>query len=104
VSINKENLVDLIEVEKLVGKKVSGIKVKKGKGWIKLSEDQGFMYPPASGWGDQEYLVVTQDEEVGGHLGQGCISTPGHARRQESTVGVGPMFPPHLGGPRISTE
>jgi len=54
--------------------------------------------------GDGEDLVATHDEEVGGHLGQGCISTPGHARRQGNAVGLGPMFPPHLGGPRIATE
>merc|ERR1719318_517504 len=54
--------------------------------------------------GDGEDLVATHDEEVGGHLGQGCISTPGHARRQGNAVGLDPMFPPHLGGPRISTE
>jgi len=53
--------------------------------------------------GDEDDLVLSQDE-VGGHLGQGCISTPGHSRRQVNVVGLGPMFPPHLGGPRISTE
>ena len=56
------------------------------------------------GWGDMEYLVIIQEEEVLGHLGQGCISTPGHSRRKESIVRERPMFPPHLGGPRISTE
>jgi len=106
VAINEENLVDLIEVEKVVGKTVCGMKFKQGKskGWKNLKVEKGLISPPVTGWGDLEYLVITQDEEAPGHLGQGCISTPGHARRQESIVREGPMFPPHLGGPRISTE
>jgi len=95
---NDKNVCKLKEaLEKFVGKKVSCIKVKKGK-------EQGFIYPTANVGGDGVHSAVAQDEEVGEHLGQGCISTPGHSRRQESNVGLGPMFPPHLGGPRISTE
>ena len=101
VGINK----DLLEKE--VGKKVLGIKFRqgKGKGWRFLKVEEGLINPPAYGWSDREYLLVTQDDEEGnhGHLGQGCISTPGHSRRQNSNVREGPMFPPHLGGPRIST-
>jgi len=106
VLTNEENLVELSEVEKLVGTKVCGIKFKhgKGKGWKNLKVEKGLISPPLTGWGDEEYLVITQDEEAPGHLGQGCVSTPGHARRQDSIVREGPMFPPHLGGPRISTE
>jgi len=106
VPINKENLVELSEVEKVVGKKVCGIKYKQGKskGWKNVKVEKGFIFPPATGWGDMEYLVITEDEGAPGHLGQGCVSTPGHARRQESIMREGPMFPPHLGGPRILTE
>ena len=76
----------------------------KGKGSRNLKVEDGMIYPPPCGWGDEEYMILCQDDESPGHLGQGCISTPGHARRQESCVREGPMFPPHLGGPRIITE
>merc|ERR1719318_539939 len=106
VAINEENVVELTDVEKVVGKKVCGMKFKQGKskGWKNLKVEKGLVSPTVTGWGDLEYLVITEDGEVPGHLGQGCISTPGHARRQDSIVREGPMFPPHLGGPRISTE
>ena len=68
------------------------------------SSKEGLINPPTNGWGDREYLVVAQDQDAEvahSHLGQGCISTPGHSRRQDSDVRDGPMFPPHLGGPRI---
>ena len=105
VVTNQEKLISMETVEMVVGKKVTGIKYRqgKGKGWRNLKVEDGMVHPPAAGWGDREYVVVTQDEAPG-YLGQGCVSTPGHSRRQESCEGVGPMFPPHVVGPRISTE
>jgi len=102
---SKEKKVDVSIVEEKVGKKILGIKFRqsKGKGWRYLKVEDGYIDAPASGWGDREYVLVIEEGENFSHLGQGCISTPGHARRQESNVREGPMFPPHLGGPRIST-
>jgi len=102
---NKDGMINRDLLEKEAGKKVLGLKFKqgKGKGWRFLKVEEGQINPPACGWGEREYLVVTEDDEGNGHLGQGCISTPGHSKRQSSNVRVGPMFPPHLGGPRIST-
>ena len=49
-----------------------------------------FADSPALGWvSGTEYTVVAG----AGHLGQGCTNTQG--RR------LGPMFPPHVTGPRI---
>jgi len=103
---NKDGVINRALLEKEVGKKILGLKFRqgKGKGWRFMKVEEGHINPPTCGWGDREYLVITEDEEGNhGHLGQGCISTPGHSRRQNSNVRVGPMFPPHLGGPRIST-
>ena len=107
LNINKDGEIISDLLEKEVGRKVIGIKFRqgRGKGWRFLKVEEGLINPPACGWSERDYLVITQDdEEVShGHLGQGCISTPGHSRRQDSNVKEGPMFPPHLGGPRIST-
>ena len=104
VCASHDSLVSMVEVEVAVGKKATGLKYRqgKGKGWRNLKVADGLVYPPAGGWGNREYLVVLQDGEAAlAHLGQGCVSTPGHSRRQESNVREGPMFPPHVGGPRI---
>ena len=107
LNTNKDGEITSELLEKEVRRKVVGIKFRqgRGKGWRFLKAEEGLINPPACGWSEREYLVITQDdEEVShGHLGQGCISTPGHSRRQDSNVKEGPMFPPHLGGPRIST-
>ena len=104
VSTNQEKLVNMNEVEIVVRRKVTGLKFRKGKGWKNLKVEERMAHPPAAGWGDREYLVVIQDEGGPVHLGQGCVSTPGQERRQENTGREGPMFPPHVIGPRITTE
>merc|ERR1719318_1679363 len=51
VAINEENLVALTDVEKVVGKKVCGMKFKQGKskGWKNLKVDKGFVTSPVTG-------------------------------------------------------
>ena len=52
-----------------------------------------FADSPALGWvSGTEYTVVAG----AGHLGQGCTSTQARGQRR-----LGPMFPPHVTGPRI---
>merc|ERR1719508_39472 len=104
VSTNNEKLVSMEDVEMLVGRNVTGLKCRKGKGWKNLKVEEGMAHPPATGWGDREYMVVTEDEGGSVHLGQGCVSTPGQEKRHENRGREGPMFPPHVKGPRITTE
>merc|ERR1719228_2080275 len=110
VPVNDENYLGIDEIEKVVGREVIGVKYKQGKGksWKTLKVDEGKVHAPVTGWGDREYVVVTNDDAAvdvtAVHLGQGCVTTPGHSRRQENGEREGPMFPPHLTGPRICAE
>jgi len=79
-----------------------------GKGWGNVRVEKGIMvHPPTAGQVDREHLVISHEEVIPDnstppvHLGQGCVSTPGHSSRQENSGGEGPMFPPHVRGPRI---
>ena len=59
-----------------------------------------FADSPVLGWvSGTEYTVVAG----AGHLGQGCTSSSTQARGQGAGQRrLGPMFPPHVTGPRIA--
>ena len=106
---NRNNNIFVSDLEKLVGTPVVGLRVAQvvGEGVQEFSVRNGyigrhkylyrhvysillFTDSPVLGWvSGTEYTVVAG----AGHLGQGCTNTQG--RR------LGPMFPPHVTGPRI---
>lgn len=95
---NKNNNIFVPDLEKLIGKTVSCLRVSHVMtgGHKDYLPENGYIDSPVLGWSDREYQVVTMT--VSPALGQGCA--PG----QRGGHRTGPMFPPHVVGPRICTQ
>jgi len=72
VALNKSGLLEVVEVERLAGRKVLAIKFKKvrGKGWRTLKIEKGQVEAPYYGWGERVYIVDLDYGPVGGGTNQ----------------------------------
>lgn len=101
VHSNKNNNIFVPEMEKIIGKKVVSLKIPHvvGTGFKEYLPEKNYIDCPDLGWPEVEFQVVTKEHE--NHLGQGCANTNGSGQRRLGDGG--PMFPPHVVGPRICT-
>jgi len=101
VHSNKNNNIFVPELEKIIGKKVVSLKISHvvGSGCKEYFPVKNYIDCPDLGWPEVEFQVVTKEHEY--HLGQGCANTNGSGQRRLGDGG--PMFPPHVVGPRICT-
>jgi len=101
VHTNSNNNIFVPELEKLVGTTIMGLRVPNllGSGYTEFLARNGYIDSPQLGWINRDYEVI--EKESTPLLGQGCTNTTGLGQRR---AGDGPMFPPHVIGPRISTS
>ena len=103
IMTNRNNNIFAPDLEKLVGKKVEALAISQLLDNSQTREFpvvNGYIESPNLGWSDRYYDVVTVDPQ--NHLGQGCNNTSGQ-RRLDVRGADGPIFPPHVAGPRICT-
>jgi len=96
VALNKSGLLEVVEVERLAGRKVFAIKFKKvrGKGWRTLKIENGQVEAPYYGWGERVYIVDLDYGPVGGGSAGGFPRTNHPNTRHRDLAGdSGPTLP-----------